>query len=83
MQTPQGFHVTDGRFFPDNWWAIIFNPSFPYRYLHNVFPTGIAFMAGIVRRGVTAAATTTPHIEAGRPMSPYVASTPKPAPAGE
>ena len=36
MQTPQGFHVEDGRFFPDDWWAIIFNPSFPYRYLHNV-----------------------------------------------
>jgi cytochrome d ubiquinol oxidase subunit I len=36
MQTPQGFHIEDGRFFPDNWWAIIFNPSFPYRYVHNV-----------------------------------------------
>jgi cytochrome d ubiquinol oxidase subunit I len=36
MQTPQGFHMEDGRFFPDDWWAIIFNPSFPYRYLHNV-----------------------------------------------
>ncbi len=36
MQTPAGAHVEDGRFFPDDWWAIIFNPSFPYRYLHNV-----------------------------------------------
>jgi cytochrome d ubiquinol oxidase subunit I len=36
MQTPAGFHITDGRFFPDDWWKIIFNPSFPYRYVHNV-----------------------------------------------
>jgi cytochrome d ubiquinol oxidase subunit I len=36
MQTPAGFHMEDGRFFPDDWWAVIFNPSFPYRYLHNV-----------------------------------------------
>jgi cytochrome d ubiquinol oxidase subunit I len=36
MQTPAGFHVTEGRFFPDDWWAVIFNPSFPYRYVHNV-----------------------------------------------
>jgi cytochrome d ubiquinol oxidase subunit I len=36
MQTPAGFRIEDGRFFPDNWWAVIFNPSFPYRYVHNV-----------------------------------------------
>ena len=36
MQTPAGFHMEDGRFFPDDWWAVIFNPSFPYRYLHTV-----------------------------------------------
>jgi cytochrome d ubiquinol oxidase subunit I len=36
MQTPAGFHIQDGRFFPDDWWAVIFNPSFPYRYFHNV-----------------------------------------------
>ena len=46
-----------------------------------MFPTGIAFMAGIVRRGVAAATTSPPPIEAGRPMPPYVAPTP--APAGE
>lgn len=36
MQTPQGYEVIDGRFFPVNWMEIIFNPSFPYRLLHNV-----------------------------------------------
>jgi len=37
MQTPQG-HVIDaqGVFQPASWWAIIFNPSFPYRLAHMV-----------------------------------------------
>ena len=36
MQTPAGFEVKDGRFFPTDWLAIIFNPSFPYRLAHTV-----------------------------------------------
>lgn len=36
MQTPAGFEMIDGRFFPKDWFAIIFNPSFPYRLMHNV-----------------------------------------------
>jgi len=52
MQTPAGFHVQDGRFFPDNWWAVIFNPSFPYRYLHNV--TAFYITTGFVVLGVGA-----------------------------
>lgn len=37
MQTPQGFSLdADGRFMPLNWLAIIFNPSFPYRFMHMV-----------------------------------------------
>src|SRR5215510_14878088 len=37
MQTPAG-HVTNsaGQFVPVDWWAIIFNPSFPYRLVHMV-----------------------------------------------
>ena len=35
MQTPAGYVIgADGRFMADNWWAIIFNPSFPYRLAH-------------------------------------------------
>lgn len=35
MQTPAGYAIgVDGRFIADNWWAIIFNPSFPYRLAH-------------------------------------------------
>ena len=37
MQTPTGHIVgPDGRFVPADWWAIIFNPSFPYRFAHTV-----------------------------------------------
>jgi len=52
MQTPAGFHVSDGRFFPDDWWAVIFNPSFPYRYFHNV--TAFYITTGFVVLGVGA-----------------------------
>jgi cytochrome d ubiquinol oxidase subunit I len=36
MQTPQGHKIVGGRFEPVDWLAIIFNPSFPYRLLHNL-----------------------------------------------
>jgi len=37
MQTPQGFiKGADGIFYPTNWIRIIFNPSFPYRFVHMV-----------------------------------------------
>jgi cytochrome d ubiquinol oxidase subunit I len=41
MQTPQGYTVVTGPggesiFEPASWWAIIFNPSFPYRLAHMV-----------------------------------------------
>lgn len=37
MQTPVGFSINpDGQFIPTDWWAIVFNPSFPYRLVHMV-----------------------------------------------
>ena len=36
MQTPAGYTMHDGRFFPADWFKIVFNPSFPYRLAHNV-----------------------------------------------
>jgi cytochrome d ubiquinol oxidase subunit I len=36
MQTPAGFEIVDGRFVPNDWLAVIFNPSFPYRFMHTV-----------------------------------------------
>lgn len=34
MQTPAGHEVRDGVAFPVDWFTIIFNPSFPYRFAH-------------------------------------------------
>jgi cytochrome d ubiquinol oxidase subunit I len=34
MQTPAGFRTDAGIAYPDDWFAIIFNPSFPYRLAH-------------------------------------------------
>jgi cytochrome d ubiquinol oxidase subunit I len=58
MQTPRGYKIVDGRFEPFDWLAIIFNPSFPYRLLHNVtaFYITTAFVvmgvgAWLLRRG--------------------------------
>jgi cytochrome d ubiquinol oxidase subunit I len=36
MHTPAGFELVDGRFVPKDWIAVIFNPSFPYRFTHTV-----------------------------------------------
>jgi cytochrome d ubiquinol oxidase subunit I len=58
MQTPAGYTIRDGRFFPSDWLAIVFNPSFPYRLVHNVaafyVTTGFVVLgigAYLVRRG--------------------------------
>jgi cytochrome d ubiquinol oxidase subunit I len=34
MHTPAGYEIQDGIFMPQSWFAIVFNPSFPYRLLH-------------------------------------------------
>jgi cytochrome d ubiquinol oxidase subunit I len=52
MQTPAGFKIIDGRFFPTDWLAIIFNPSFPYRFGHNV--VGFYITTGFVVIAVAA-----------------------------
>ena len=37
MQTPQGYAINDaGQFVPVDWLKIIFNPSFPFRFVHMV-----------------------------------------------
>jgi cytochrome d ubiquinol oxidase subunit I len=52
MQTPAGYRIADGRFFPADWLVIIFNPSFPFRLGHTV----VAFYVttGFVVAGVAA-----------------------------
>ncbi len=49
MQTPQGYSINEvGQFVPEDWWAIIFNPSFPYRLVHMVLAAYLttAFVVG-------------------------------------
>jgi len=41
MQTPQGHRVVDGVVYAEDWWAIIFNPSFPYRLAHMLLASGL------------------------------------------
>jgi len=36
MQTPRGHTLVDGRFYPEDLFAVIFTPSFPYRLTHTV-----------------------------------------------
>jgi cytochrome d ubiquinol oxidase subunit I len=37
MQTPQGFRIgQDSLLYPTNWLEVIFNPSFPYRFVHMI-----------------------------------------------
>src|SRR5436305_6998618 len=50
MQTPAGYELRDGVFYPVDWWAVIFNPSFPYRLPHMVlaaFLTTATVVGGI------------------------------------
>ena len=49
MQTPAGYSISpDGRFMPEDWWAIVFNPSFHVRLPHMVLASylSVAFVVG-------------------------------------
>jgi len=51
MQTPAGHAVNSaGQFVAADWWAVIFNPSFPYRLVHMVLAAYLttAFVVGAV-----------------------------------
>ncbi|OUS14436.1 cytochrome ubiquinol oxidase subunit I [Rhodospirillales bacterium 47_12_T64] len=49
MQTPAGYGINDvGQFVPVDWFAAVFNPSFPYRLVHMVLAAYLttAFVVG-------------------------------------
>ena len=51
MHTPAGYSIdANGNFVPEDWWAIVFNPSFPYRLVHTVLAAFLttAFVVGAV-----------------------------------
>jgi cytochrome d ubiquinol oxidase subunit I len=41
MQTPVGFEMINGQAHATDWLAIIFNPSFPYRFVHMLLASGL------------------------------------------
>ena len=41
MHTPAGFEMIDGRAHATDWFAIVFNPSFPYRLAHTLLASGL------------------------------------------
>jgi cytochrome bd ubiquinol oxidase subunit I len=50
MQTPAGYEIVDGKFFAKDWFAVVFNPSFPYRFGHMLLAsmlTASFLMAGL------------------------------------
>ncbi|EPG7539531.1 cytochrome ubiquinol oxidase subunit I [Acinetobacter baumannii] len=59
MQTPQGFTIENGIIVPQDWFAIVFNPSFPYRLAHMAIA---AFMVAALLVAATAAC----HLLKGR-----------------
>jgi cytochrome d ubiquinol oxidase subunit I len=67
MHTPAGHVIRDGIAYPVDWWAIVFNPSFPYRLAHMLnaayLTAGFAILA-IGARYVLAGK----HVEEGRTM---------------
>lgn len=58
MQTPAGYAIADGRIIPTDWWAVIFNPSFPYRLAH-------MGLAAFVATALLVAATGAWHLRQG------------------
>lgn len=52
MHTPAGTEWRDGVFYPLDWWAIVFNPSMPYRFFHMMFATYLT--SAFVVAGVSA-----------------------------
>ncbi|WP_019529713.1 cytochrome ubiquinol oxidase subunit I [Dasania marina] len=52
MQTPTGFELRDGVVFPTDWVAVIFNPSFPYRFSHMLIAS--ALTASFLVAGISA-----------------------------
>src|SRR6185436_612609 len=52
MQTPAGHVIENGVLIAGSWWAVIFNPSFPYRLTHMLLASGIT--AAFVVSGLSA-----------------------------
>ncbi|MCB2101327.1 MAG: cytochrome ubiquinol oxidase subunit I [Rhodobacterales bacterium] len=64
MHTPAGHAVNAaGQFVPVDWWAVVFNPSFPYRLVHMV-------LAAYLTTAFVVGAAGAWHLRRGGPDSP-------------
>lgn len=67
MQTPAGHEIRNGIAYPVDWIAVVFNPSFPYRFAHMLnaayLTTGFVVLAVGARYLIAGT-----HIEQGRTM---------------
>ena len=61
MQTPAGYEVIDGQYHVKSWLEVLFNPSFPYRFVHMLLASTLTvafFLIGLASwqllRGVAA-----------------------------
>ena len=52
MHTPAGYEIVGGTFHVTDWWAVIFNPSFPYRLAHMATAAFLSAAMGVA--GVSA-----------------------------
>jgi cytochrome d ubiquinol oxidase subunit I len=52
MHTPTGHVFQDGQWIAADWFAVIFNPSFPYRFVHMLLASGLT--ASFVVAGLSA-----------------------------
>jgi cytochrome d ubiquinol oxidase subunit I len=52
MQTPTGHVFADGQWIAGDWFEVIFNPSFPYRFTHMMLASGLT--ASFVLAGLSA-----------------------------
>ncbi len=41
LQTPAGYEIIDGQYHAKDWLAVIFNPSFPYRFTHMLLASAL------------------------------------------
>src|SRR6201987_5577727 len=58
IQTPVSYDIIDGRFFPKDWFDVVFSPSFPFRLAHTVTAfyvttafAVLAIAAWLIRKG--------------------------------
>lgn len=77
MQTPTGYAINaQGQFVAADWWAVIFNPSFPYRLVHMTLAAYLstAFIVGGVAAWHMLRRKSTPEVQKMFSMAMWMAA---------